>query len=53
MNTATFTLLTKINEIRAYFGFSSLSQYQFETPAEWRREFKRVMSDFRANKCPW
>lgn len=53
MTNATFTILTKINEVRATYGFKPLSKYEFETPAEWRREFKRVMADYRANVCPW
>jgi hypothetical protein len=53
MTKAIFTILTKINEIRTHYGFGPLSQYQFETPAEWRAEFKRVMAEYRDNKCPW
>lgn len=53
MNTATFTILTKINEVRAAYSLRPLSQYEFETPAQWHREFKRVMADYRVNVCPW
>lgn len=48
-----FTLFAKLNEVRNQYGLAPLSQYEFETPAEWCREFKRVMADHRANVCPW
>ena len=53
MNNATFRFLTEINKIREHYGFKPLSQYEFVTPIEWRREYKRVTGSIAAGKCPW
>jgi len=49
----TLALMTEVNKLRAHHGFKPFSKYEFGTQAKWRREYRRVKADIRANKCPW
>ena len=53
MTNAIFNLLVAINTIRKNFNLPPMGQYEFDTPAEWRREYKRVMNVYRSGECPW